>query len=98
MTDYSADPVAWEPDGAIAQLDELPLSEETKTQLREWADWYEAGGVPGRKHHWSSPEDLDRFDREGRRLWKLVRDELGSEWTVGYFSEPTGERLWPSND
>lgn len=99
MTDYSCEnPVWWASDGAMVEPEELPLSDATNQALQAWEDWYEAGEVVGRKHGWKSPGEIERFDQEAQRLRNLVAADLGDEWAVGYFSQSSGERLWPDED
>jgi hypothetical protein len=56
----------------------LPLSSQTGAQLQNWAAWYDRG--------WTTADEETRFDAEGRRLWVVVRSELGAAFDVGYFS------------
>lgn len=92
MCDYTADPF-WTADGAaLDQLDRYPLSAETISALRAWAAMY--GGLADHDYEWPSREALADFDAEGRRLWTVVRAELGPEYEIGYHSELTGERYW----
>jgi hypothetical protein len=97
MADYSADPI-WnndrdDPDcGVMMELDELPVSCETQVRLRRWADMYELNddwmGERPADSPWT-PEFAAKFEAEGRTLWTLLREELGPEWEVSYFSEAT---------
>jgi hypothetical protein len=40
MCDLFADPI-WTEDGAMIELDSLPLSDAAKAQPRQWAAWYD---------------------------------------------------------
>jgi hypothetical protein len=43
---------------------------------------------------WSEPADAEAFEREGERLWRVVQDELGPRWKVGYLSDAQDRVLW----
>lgn len=81
MTDYSSSSL-WtdEPFHCMVSLDGLPLSEQTKADLIAWSarddeglDAYLAG-----KSYDPKPDLI-----EGRRLWSVVREELGTGYEVG---------------
>jgi hypothetical protein len=57
---------------------ELPLSSWTVAALLDWAAWYERG--------WSTPGVAGWYDATGRKLWAVLRAELGPAFDVGYFS------------
>jgi len=96
MPDYHADPVWYWSSGWGASLEDLPISDEIREQLRTWARWYETLMDTG--YEWSGPKERDAFEREGRRLWMALRAELRGHYRVGYFSETDGKRVWdPAN-
>jgi hypothetical protein len=92
MCDYFAWPV-WEfPSRLGVGEDAVPVCDETKAALREWAATYDRRLQTG---DFSAPYDEARHDDEGRALWRRVQAELGSGWHVGYFNEATGTIEWP---
>ena len=91
MCDYLADPLWTAGGGAMLSVDSFPLSSQTKAALRAWADSYNA--LMDHDYAWPSPAYRDAFEKEGRRLWAVVQDELGPDYDVGYFSEGEGH-LW----
>lgn len=91
MCDYTAEPL-WADGGQyMVPLESLPLTESTKQQLRAWGRWYDK--QMDRDFEWPDGEQED-FEQEGRRLWRLVSDELGTEFEVGYHSETLGRHIW----
>ena len=90
MCDYFADPI-WTEDGAMIELDSLPLSDASKAQLREWAAWYDRLGTD--ESAWT-PDVEREFDTDCRRLWRRVAEELEPEYRVGYVDERTSQRVW----
>lgn len=68
--------------------EELPLNENTIASLLKWADEYDDVIMDLLiMANNSFEEDIVAFDNEGIRLWKLVQDELGSEYKVIYYSK-----------
>jgi hypothetical protein len=90
--DYLADPVWTYPGRVGVQLEALPLSDGTRDALRRWAARYDA--LLGSDFEWSEPADAEAFEREGERLWRVVQDELGPRWKVGYLSDAQDRVLW----
>ena len=76
----------------MVNLDGLPLSKETRAELRHWARQYD--DLMKRGYRWQNDEAKAAFDGRGRRLWEKVRSELAADWEVGYFSVVEGRRLW----
>jgi hypothetical protein len=93
MCDYYADPLWTESGGCMLALDGFPLTDETKSALRAWAETYDA--LDPLDHEWPSPEYRRDFEAEGRRLWATLQAELGPEYVVGYDSLTEG-RIWPA--
>lgn len=83
MADYGANGV-WDSDGYACTVDELPLTEELKTAIRAWADWYDRDceyGLPNPR-----PFPLAEFASQGLVLAQRVKSEL-PHWTIIYFDE-----------
>jgi hypothetical protein len=84
MCDYTADPV-WTADRQyMLDLDQLPLSDNTKAALRAWAQWYDT--LLHRDFEWPAEEER-AWTQESRRLWRVVADELGPDYEVGYYDD-----------
>ncbi len=98
MSDYLADPLWWEsrPGMPPVDLDELPLAEGTRTELRRWADRYDR--LMKQDYKWQSDQAKAAFEGEGRRLWHTLRSELGANWEVGYYSVTEQRHLWDGAD
>jgi hypothetical protein len=74
MADYCAD-ACWNRDGAAMDLDEFPLSPETKVRLREWQWFHDYFGDchKGRSER-KFPDEM--FDKWGEILAAQVKKEL----------------------
>lgn len=81
MCDYAADPV-WGPDGAMNDLDDLPVTAELKAALWAWEEEYDVHS-PGEDE---PPLDRADFSNRGRDLAREVKRQL-PDWTVVYFDE-----------
>ncbi|UDY36082.1 hypothetical protein [Dermatobacter hominis] len=97
MWDYSAYPL-WSTGPMQANLfpGRLPLSDALRGDLNEWAADMERLMAPGarQKPKWEpDPQELDDLNRRGQALAQRVKDELGTEWSVSYHDESTGERV-----
>ncbi len=90
MADYYSSPLWWRGDlaGNIA-LDELPLTEATRSRLQAWADQYDvtlnredpaSSGFP-------SQDEADAFVAQGYELLRDLRRELGPDYEVVYRPE-----------
>lgn len=100
MADYQCSPL-WEyeepPGDLYANRDpaELPLSEVTIRELAAWAAWFDTfldmDDPNGSRE--VLPEETAAFDQAGRRLWTVLRRELGAAWVVSYFHD--GKLLSP---
>jgi hypothetical protein len=82
MTDYDS---LWtdEPAHSMVCLEGLPLISSTKSALRAWSarEWdFLAAEEAGDR----MTEAAAAHEREGHRLWRLVQQELGSAFEVGY--------------
>ena len=98
--DYSADPAWWETDGAMVEIGDLKLSDETRAALLRWADWFELTsetqtlGADGRLHYFPGEAEEAAFEAEGHQLWRRARSELAGHHEVGYASRLARRRLW----
>lgn len=78
--DYSADPV-WGTEGMV-DLDSLPLSEDLRVRLREWArDWEEQ---MGRDFQITDDARYAAWRHAGRSLAKNLARELGPDVEIRY--------------
>jgi hypothetical protein len=87
MAEYSWQ-YLWDEYGAVNQ-ETFPLPLETKQRLLAWAEIYHTSlnwQDPLATEPWSQ-EKLNAFEEEGRSLWAQLRQELGGEYEVTYFSE-----------
>jgi hypothetical protein len=95
--DYYVDPIWTYRKRRGLPLDALPLSDTTKDALKGWAARYDELNDPAATT-WLDPIDEDAidqdFEREGRRLWRTVQEELGPTWKVRYLSESEERVLW----
>jgi hypothetical protein len=95
MPDYGCSPL-WEyADGDLVanpQPDELPLSDGLRAALRRWAEAYDATLKPEdpRASGFAAPAAEAAFEANGQRLWKQLREELGHDSEVFYFSHRDG--------
>jgi hypothetical protein len=104
MSDYSADPVWDPPIECMVNLDELPLTDDTRAAIRGWANRWEDTAWPGMDVDAAEegvipgpvepvPTDLaEAIERDGRALCQRLRDELGTGWRVGWISFENDER------
>lgn len=90
MVDYQCFPLWEESDGDTKNVnpDDLPLASELKSALRNWAASYERtlNQEYPPDSGFINPEQEAAFEAEGKRLWKELRVQLGSEFKVVYFS------------
>jgi hypothetical protein len=87
MCDYLTDPL-WTADRQCSlSLEDFPITESTKTALRAWTRWYDT--LLERDFEWPAEEE-SAHQREGRRLWHVLADELGPEYEVGYYDSALG--------
>lgn len=92
MADYGCYPLwVYDESGEFDNPDpaKLPLSVETVARLKRWSQSYDAS--LNRKDPASSgfanQEEDEAFEQEGISLWRKLREELGHEYDVEYFSE-----------
>ncbi len=90
-TDYFCYPLWWATPGKVGNIDPetLPLSSETKQQLKNWSNTYNSilnlddPGASG----FVDEETRNNFEREGICLWMKLKQELEANYEVVYFSE-----------
>jgi hypothetical protein len=91
--DYLAPPLwGWE-DSVAYQLDMFPISDDLQAALERWArewDTQSFGALAGDDP--PGPE-VAAHDREGVRLWRLLRAELGPGFRVG-LRTLTDDPIW----
>jgi hypothetical protein len=92
MTDYTAFPLWGIPDegrrgGGMLSPGSLPISQSLEEQLESWAATYDR--LLETEFEWPSEAALTEFVGEGRRLWSLLQQELGPDYTIVYFNEAT---------
>jgi hypothetical protein len=97
--DYGADPV-WDAQGkqGMIRLDGLPVREETRRDVREWAKRWEqmaeqevaaedfSAGLTKTPVEPVQRHEWDALERDGRGVWIRLCEDLGDEWTVGWAS------------
>jgi hypothetical protein len=92
--DYYADPIWTHRKRDSLRVDLLPLTDQTKEDLRAWAAKHDEGLEAIGDTDTPSGSTAAEVEREGLRLWRVVQGELGPTWKVGYLSERTGRILW----
>lgn len=88
MTDYDCFPLWDVNDGLNIVPDSLPLPEEIKLRLERWAKYYDetlSRDDPLSSKFRSEEEEL-AFENEGKALWQILKEELGADYKVIYFS------------
>jgi hypothetical protein len=87
--DYFADPL-WTADrgkpGAMIALEDLPLPDHLRSELRAWAAVFDALAAVC---DWPSRSAREQWNHEGERLRDLVAEALGQGYSVSYL--PYGE-------
>jgi hypothetical protein len=91
MADYGAFPL-WREGGAfMIGRDALPLPHEVRIALAEWSRFYDET-LSSNEYQWPSEEVERSFVERGRILAGQVASALGTEYSVLYFNDETGER------
>jgi hypothetical protein len=92
--DYLADPIWDGEQGGMISLDDLPLSSETRTETREWAQRWEhlayaeqeaeafSGGMSEQPAEPVAREVWLALEGEGRKLWRRLQTELGDRYQL----------------
>lgn len=89
MADYECFALWDEDDIDNLSPDELPISAELKAKIHLWEDAFDATlkrSDPA-SSGFETNDDLRKFDDEGKELWRCLRQELGDEYSVSYFSQ-----------
>lgn len=90
MADYASFPL-WLVSGETGDIDpeQLPLTKATQERLLAWADTYGATLNPDDPlaSGFASDADTAAFEQEGIALWHELRNELGPDYEVLYFSD-----------
>jgi hypothetical protein len=89
MNDYYADPVWDLASEGMVSLDQLPVRNELREQVRAWACEWSERGLSGDE---VADSDGEHFDAVGRRLWQELRTALREVAELGYVSFPDGTR------
>jgi hypothetical protein len=84
MTDYTSSSVWWETGGMVG-LDDLPLTDATKSALEAWSNqmFVALNASTGHGPPIDEDEHQSYMDAEGARLLRIVRAELGDAYEVG---------------
>lgn len=91
MAEYNSHPIWSMETDSLGPIDPatLPLTQETIVRLRLWVDRYQAqlNMADPANSAFLQGKELVEFEEEGIRLWLKLREELGPEYAVAYFSE-----------
>jgi hypothetical protein len=80
----------------MVNLDAIPVRQETRRAVREWARRWEhtanrqmsaedsEAGVTRAAAEPVPQHEWDALERDGRAVWIRLCDDLGDEWTVGW--------------
>ena len=95
MADYAAWPL-WRPDGNVDPAT-LPISADLQRRLDAWAEAFDATLNPDdpRDAQFPTPDAARAWHEQGLALWHDLQHELGSAYTVCYFSEAERDVLFP---
>lgn len=96
MADYKSFPVWYSGGDLVGEVDPkvLGISDALRQYLQKWVAWFDSTldwDDPG--HSWPE-QDRANFDREGMRLWRRLRQEIGHTWRVDYQG---GGKIWTLN-
>jgi hypothetical protein len=77
--------------------DDLPISDELKSRIHQWEDAFDItlNRQDPANSGFSSIEALQRFDDEGKDIWYRLRNELGDQYVVRYFSPKSRKVVEP---
>ena len=101
MPDYQCWPLWWAEKDQVGNIDpkQLPLSISTQQALLRWADTYDKSlnmEDPASSPPWTAEESAN-FEKEGLRLWRVLRKELKDNYRVLYFSQLTHQLEYPKD-
>lgn len=98
MADFKCFPI-WEvfDNNGVDEVDPkgLPITEDLKLALHNWMLCYDQTlneDYPP-DSGFASPAEEAEFGAEGKRLWKELKEQLGPEYRVTYFSRLEGRML-----
>jgi hypothetical protein len=80
MPDYMSNCI-WHFDGLHMDPEELPVSEKLKTQLAQWADWYNINDDFKPEAERKNRLNWKKFNAEGVEITRAIKREL-PHWTV----------------
>lgn len=85
MADYGA--CTWDHDGAAFNFDSIGIPQSLVSKFTEWEEWYEM--------NLSAPEKFDvaAFDKRGLKLAGELKQYVGEDVQVTYFSEARLEEI-----
>jgi hypothetical protein len=90
MADYHCWPL-WQAGEEVGNLNPemLPISDDLKQKLLVWAEQYDQTlkEEDPRASGFADAASLDAFENEGQRLWNELRNQLGEQYKISYFSE-----------
>jgi hypothetical protein len=90
MPDYEADPIWSLDDGMMIPLEHLPLSKSARRAAREWARRWDALGFATLEDDDEDTPEWRELEHAGRAVWQRLREELGSEYRLGYVTFDDG--------
>ena len=79
MADYMATG-AWQKDGSVLELSELPIDQKLKQDLTRWVQTYDDFNADTDDKTWRS------WAKRGNAIAKQIKEQL-PDWTVIYFDE-----------
>lgn len=93
--DHSADPIWAVSDGAMIDLEALPLTEPARVAARYWATrWDRMASAEHLHEDEPAPTEAEweQLDRDGRAVWQRLQHELAPEWPLGWVTFSGGSR------
>lgn len=84
MADFAATGV-WDRGGYPGDFEALPISDQLRQNIQQWADWYDNECDHGMPNPRQFP--YAEFAAAGLALAKRLKAELPSDWTVIYHDE-----------
>jgi hypothetical protein len=88
MADYNCFAI-WDVDAPDnLNPDELPISDALKSRIHAWEQKFDStlNRADPASSGFITEEALRIFDSEGLKIWECLREELGSEYHVQYYS------------
>jgi hypothetical protein len=103
MADYQCHPI-WiaAEEGGFKNINPatLPLTQKTIERLQEWSNIYNSSLNLEDPHNsgFLNDQETTDFELEGILLWRRLREELGYDYEVSYFSELKQKEIFASED